>query len=163
VFWWNGYWWWPGPGGAPYVYIDNAYYPYEDTGVTVEHVSEQPAPTSLPEPGNGSTVDSPDGKRMVQIFGSDAQAFLYDKTVSPPRFLRYLGSGVSKVRFSAGSAGPQVLVEYKDDTFSLFDQDGNSQSEAVKQEESSTPAPPPDAPESMPPAPTSAPGGSPGQ
>src|SRR6185312_3403334 len=164
VFWSNGYWWWPGPGGAPYVYVDNAYYPYSDAGVTIEHVAEQPAPASLPDAGSGSTVNSPDGKRMVQIFGDDAQAFLYDKTETPPKFLRYLGAGAAKVRFSTGAAGtPQVLVEYKDDTFSLFDQDGNSQSAEVKQEESASPAPPPDTPDSIPPPPTSAPGGAPGQ
>lgn len=161
VFWWNGFWWWPGPGGAAYVYIDNGYYPYEDSGVTVEHVEEQPQPAAIPDPGEGKTVSSPDGKRMVQIFGSDGQAFLYDKTADPPRFMKYLGAGVSQVRFSAGAGGPQLLVEYKDDTFSLFDQDGNSRSSAVRQEESATPAPP-EAPESIPPPPTSAPGGASG-
>ena len=159
VFWWDGFWWWPGPYGAPYVYVDNDYYPYEDSGVTVEHVEERPAPASMPDANAGSTINSPDGRRMVQIFGSDGQAFLYDKTAAPPTFMKYLGQGVSQVRFSAAAAGapPQILVEYKDDTFALFDQDGNSLSTAVKTEESKTPAPP-EAPDSIPPPPTSAPG-----
>ncbi|HXT01511.1 MAG TPA: hypothetical protein VN915_12615 [Elusimicrobiota bacterium] len=157
VFWWDGFWWWPGPGGVPYVYIDNDYYPYEDNGVTVEHVTEQPAPSSMPEPGSGTTVTSPDGKRMVQIFGAEGQAFLYDKTADPPAFLKYLGQGVSQVRFSASGGATRILVEYKDNTFALFDQDGDSQSTAVKTEESTTPAPP-ETPESIPPPPTSAPG-----
>ena len=159
VFWWSGFWWWPGPGGAPYVYVDNNYYPYEDSGVTVEHVQEQPAPAEMPEPDAGQTVASPDGKRMVQIFGAEGQAFLYDKTATPPTFMKYLGQGVSQVRFSAATPGAaaQILVEYKDNTFALFDPDGNSQSSAVKAEESTTPAPP-ETPDSIPPPPSSAPG-----
>ncbi len=95
---------------------------------------------------------------MVQVFGADGQAFLYDKTSTPPTFLKYLGQGVSKVRFSGGTAGApvQILVEFKDDTFALFDANGNSQSASVKSEESTSTPPP--APDSIPPAPTSAPG-----
>lgn len=159
VFWWNGFWWWPGPGGAAYVYIDNDYYPYQDSGITIAYEEQQTAPSAIPAPSAGSTTNSPDGRRMVQVFGDDGQAFLYDKTTSPPTFMKYLGQGVSRVRFSGGAGGTptQILVEYKDDTFSLFDADGNSQSSAVKTEESTTPAPP-ESPESIPPPPTSAPG-----
>jgi hypothetical protein len=154
-FWWDGYWWWPGPGGLPYVYIDDDYYPYEGSGVTVEQAEEQPAPAKIPAPGAGAVTESPDGRRMVQI-GSDGEAFLFDKTKTPPSFLKYLGAGVSRVRFSGGSKGtpPQMLVEYDDDTFALFDADGNSLSSAVKKEDAAPPA----APQSIPPPPTSAPG-----
>jgi hypothetical protein len=159
-FWWNGFWWWPGPGGDPYVYVDNNYYPYQDTGVTVEHVQEQPAPSSMPDPdpASGKETASPDGRRMVQL-GSDGQAFLYDKTKTPPAFIKYLGQGVTNVRFSGGTAGAtlQILVEYGDNTFALFDADGNSQSSAVQTEDSTTPAPP-ETPDSIPAPPTSAPG-----
>jgi hypothetical protein len=157
VFWGNGYWWWAGPGGAAYVYMDNDYYPYESAGVTVEHEENAPAGASVPPSDKGSTTNSPDGKRMAQVFGADAQSFLYDKSVAPPVFLKYLGQGVTKVRFSGGTAGAplQIMVEYKDDTFALFDADGNSLSAAVKSSESAS-APP--APDSIPPAPTSAPG-----
>ena len=157
-FWWDGFWWWPGAGGNPYVYVDNNYYPYEDTGVTVEQAEEQPAPASIPAPNSGKPVNSPDGRRMVQM-GSDGQAFLYDKTKTPPTFMKYLGSGVSQVRFSGGTpdAPEQIMVEYSDNTFALFDADGNSQSSAVQAAESATPAPP-ETPDSIPPPPTSAPG-----
>jgi hypothetical protein len=157
-FWWDGFWWWPGAGGAPYVYVDNNYYPYEDPGVTVEHVQEQPAPASMPEPGSGKTSNSPDNSRMVQL-DADGQAFLYDHSKTPPTFIKYLGQGVTQTRFSGGTAGAplQVLVEYKDNTFALFDADGNSQSSAVQTEESTTPAAP-DTPDSIPPPPTAAPG-----
>jgi hypothetical protein len=167
-FWWNGFWWWPGQGGgAPYAYVDNNYYPYENAGdsedtgaVTVEQAEEQPAPASIPAPAPASagTKVSPDGRRMVQM-GANGQAFLYDKTKTPPMFMKYLGSGVSQVRFSGGSAGTpsQIMVEYSDNTFALFDADGNSQSSAVQTEGSTTP-PPPETPDSIPPPPTSAPG-----
>ena len=162
-FWWDGFWWWPGPGGAAYVYVDNNYYPYEGAGVTVEQAEEQPAPASIPAAsaagGAGGPKVSPDGRRMIQIVGADEQAFLYDKTASPPTFMKYLGSGVTQVRFSGGSAGTpsQILVEYKDNTFALFDAEGNSQSSAVQTEESTAPAPP-ESPDAIPPPPTSAPG-----
>lgn len=158
VFWSDGFWWWPGPGGAPYVYVGNNYYPYEDMGVTVERAYVQAPPSAIPASGEGSTINSPDGSRMVQIFGSEGQAFLFDKTKSPPTFMTYLGQGVSQVRFSTGTAGArQILAEYKDNTFALFDQDGNSQSSSVKTEEPAVPTPP-EAPELMPPPPLSVPG-----
>jgi hypothetical protein len=159
VFWGNGFWWWPGPAGVAYVYMDDNYYPYEGAGVTVEHAETQAAPASVPAPDTGSATSSPDNRRTVQVFGDGAQAFLYDKTAVPPKFLKYLGQGVSKVRFSGGTGGAalQILVEFKDGTFVLFDADGNSESAAVQSAES-TSTPPPAAPDSIPPPPTSAPG-----
>ena len=158
-FWENGFWRWQGPGGAPYVYIDNNYYPYEDSGVTVEQAEDQPAPASIPAPSSNGGKDSPDGRRLVQIFGDDEQAFLYDKTASPPAFMKYLGQGVSQVRYSGGTADAplRILVEYKDDTFAVFDADGNSLSSAVQAAESTDPTPP-GTPDSIPPPPASAPG-----
>lgn len=95
---------------------------------------------------------------MVQISGSNGDAFLYDNTATPPSFVKFLGTGASKVRFSGGTAGAplQILVEYKDDTFALFDMDGTSQSSAVKAAEPQ--APPLAKPDAIPPMPTSAPG-----
>jgi hypothetical protein len=156
-FWDNGYWWWSGPGGA-YVYMDNGYYPYDTTGVTVESQETLTTPASVPAPGQGAATVSPDKTRLVQVFGPSAQAFLYDDAATPPRFLKYLGDGVLKVRYSGGSAGAplQILIEFKDDTFALFDANGDSQSKAIQSAEtkSSTPA----VPASIPPPPTSAPG-----
>jgi hypothetical protein len=159
VYWWNGFWWWPGPAGVAYVYVDNNYYPYESEGVTVQNAVVPAAPAAVPEPSAGKNTPSPDGKRSVQVFGDDAQAFLYDTTVTPPKFLKYLGSGVAQARFSGGTAGAplQVLVEFKDGTFALFDGEGSSQSAAVLSTQSGT-APPSDVPDSVPPPPSSAPG-----
>ena len=161
-FWGNEHWWWVDPAGAPYVYIDNGYYPYQDSGVTVEQAEDQPAPESIPAPDPSGAKDSPDGRRTVQIVGAGAQAFLYDKTASPPVFLKYLGQGVSQVRFSGGNAGAplQILVEYNDGTFAVFDADGNSRSAAAEPAaaKSAAPSPPTDSPDSIPPPPSSAPG-----
>jgi hypothetical protein len=159
AFWWDGFWWWPGPGGVAFVYMDNNYYPYESGGVTVETAQAQTPPASIPAPGQGSATNSPDNRRMVQITGTNAEAFLYDKTKTPPSYLNFLGDGVTKVRFSGGTGGAplQILVEFKDNAFALYDENGVSQSAAVKSTESKT-APPPEAPESIPPPPTTAPG-----
>jgi hypothetical protein len=161
VYWWDGFWWWPGPGGAAYVYVDNNYYPYEGEGVTVQNpvVQEQAPPAAPASAAAGKTVAGPDGKRTVQIFGDDSQAFLYDNSTQPPTFMKYLGQGVAQVRFTGGKAGEpaQILVEFKDDSFALFDTNGNSQSAAVLSTEAKT-APPSDVPDSIPPPPTSAPG-----
>jgi hypothetical protein len=159
VYWSNGFWWWPGPGGAAYVYVDNNYYPYEGSGVTVVHEENQAPPSAVPDAGKGTTVVSPEGSRMAQIFGEEKQAFLYDKKTAPPTFLRYMGQGVTKVRFSGGTpdAPLKVLVEYKDDTFALFDANGASLGADVKAAETGS-APPPEAPTSIPPPPTAAPG-----
>jgi hypothetical protein len=158
LFWWDGFWWWPGVAGVPYVYIDGSYYPYESPEVTVQHEESLPPPTSIPPANPGAANKSPDGRRMVQVIGSEGQAFLYDSTVSPPKFEKFLGADVDKVRFTGGTADAplQILVEYRDRTFALFDADGNSQSSAVKTTESKAAAPA--VPDSMPPPPTSAPG-----
>jgi len=153
----NGFWWWAGPGGVPYVYIDNAYYPYDESGVTVEHEEALTPPDAIPAAGSGgAATSSPDGLRLVQIDGTGAQAFLYDKTATPPKFIGYLGQGVAKVRYSGGTAGAplQILVEYTDNSFALFDADGKSQSSAIKKDEAA--AAPPAA--TAPPPPTTAPG-----
>jgi hypothetical protein len=159
VYWWNGYWWWPGPGGAAYVYVDGAYYPYEAEGVAVESVETSAVPAAVPAPNASGATVSADGSRMVQIFGADAEGFLYDKTAAPPKFLKYLGNAVVKTRFSGGTAGAplQLLVEYKDGTFALFDGNGVSQSAAVRSAETGTAAPT-DVPDSIPPPPAAAPG-----
>jgi hypothetical protein len=125
--------------------------------VAVEREENVTPPASHPEPDKSAKV-SPDGRRSAQIVGGEAQAFLYDKTATPPKFLKYLGQGVTQARFSGGSGGAplQLLVEYKDGTFALFDGDGNSQSSAVQAVESKST--PPEKPDSIPPPPTSAPG-----
>jgi hypothetical protein len=155
VFWWDGFWWWPGANGAMYVYVDNAYYPYENGEVTVQSPEEQAPPEEVPSPSAGSKSVSPDDKRMVQITGGDSEAFLYDNTTNPPSYLKYLGKNVEKVRFS----GAQVLVEFKDSTFALFGADGNPlDASSAAGAAGGEPPSPPETPESTPPMPTSAPG-----
>ena len=54
------------------------------------------------------------------------EAFLYDATQTPARYLGYLGQSVEKVRFSGGQDGRplQILVDFTDGAFSLFSADG---------------------------------------
>lgn len=130
VYWWSGYWWWPGPGGAVYVYVDNNYYPYEDAGmVTVKKPQvDQPPPVAPQEADSGSSWVSPDGRRMVQVFGDRSEAFLYDKSGDKPVFMTYLAKGVAQARFLGGGKGQplRILLDFKDGTFALFDAEGRS-------------------------------------
>jgi hypothetical protein len=158
VYWWDGYWWWPGPTGVLYVYVDNNYYPYEEGGVTVKRPEVVQPPENVPSSNEGSTWNSPDGKRMVQVFGSNAEAFLYDKSGKEPVFLKYLGKGIDKVRFSGGTEGKptQILIDFKDGSFALYTEDGDPVDAAVSPQ--STPplptAPPPNAPPQVEPNPS---------
>jgi len=170
VFWWDGYWWWYGPGNVVYVYADGNYTPYEQAQAQAqenagaseaggEPAAPPTAPPSAPSAppaaaasasaapaSEGSSWTSPDGRRMVQIVGANGAAYLYN--VSPggknPGFMKYLGEGIEKVRF-AGGAQTQILVEYKDDTFAVFDADGSLVSGSAKPKEK---APAPAAPAS---------------
>ena len=158
VFWWDGYWWWPGPYGLTYVYVNNSYYPYENGEVVTATPEVVAPPAAAPRPSEGAVSTSPDGSRMVQIVGDQGDAYLYDRSTGQPTYLKYLGANVDKVRFSGGANGQpvQILVDYKDGSFALFDAEGNSASSppANAAELPGTPpaatAPPPDA---EPPAP----------
>ena len=156
VFWWDGYWWWWGPGGIAFVYIDNNYYPYDTvTGaVVVQKPEAAEPPKDLPSPAEGQKWISADKSRMVQIHGDGAEAFLYDNSGMPPVYLAYLGRDVVKARFSEGSPA-QILVDFKDGTFALYDMDGKPQKAAASKPPDVTQPP---APESVPSPPTSAPG-----
>ncbi len=125
VYWYDGYWWWPGPGGVAFVYVDNAYYPYEENGVVVKQPEVHAPPAEVPPARPGASEVSADGSRMVQIT-PDGEAFLYDKSGPEPAFMKYLGKGVAKARFSGGKNGAplQILLDFKDGTFALFDKDG---------------------------------------
>jgi hypothetical protein len=156
VYWWDGYWWWQGPGGAAFVYVDNNYYPYDmaSGGVVVQKAETADAPKSPPPPGEGKSWVSPDKSRMIIIHGNESQAFLYDNSGDKPVYLAYLGKDIANVRFSQDTAA-QILVDFKDGAFALFDLDGKPKT--TPPSAPPQPAQPP-APESVPPVPTSAPG-----
>lgn len=115
-YWHDGYWWWRGPS-ATFVYVDDEYRPYEDA---------PPAPAEPPAPPADVVVNSPDGRRAVQLTGADRQAFLHERSGPELRLVRYLGAGVERARFSGGTAGKplRVLLDYKDGSFALLDEDG---------------------------------------
>jgi hypothetical protein len=165
AYWYNGYWWWTGPGGAPYIYVNNNYIPYDqyqqqaqqapqasaDSADSSEAVPAPPtAPPSAPPSvaaakapaKEGNAEKSPDGRRMVQITGKEGGAFLFDESATPPVFMKHLGDNVEKVRFSGGAGGQplRVLVDYKDGTFALFDENGNPEDKAPAAPATAAPA-----------------------
>ena len=156
VFWRDGYWWWWGPGGIAFVYMDNNYVPYDAASgaVVVRKPESVEPPKDLPAPGEGEKWVSPDKSRTVQIHGDAAEAFLYDSSGTPPIYLAYLGRDVIKARFSEGSP-PQILVDFKDGTFALFDLDGKPQTTMTSKPPDIAP---PSIPESAPSPPAPAPG-----
>ena len=154
VFWHAGYWWWMPPGGVTYVYVNGSYEPYEDASIDADEpegpdsAPSAPASTTSETRASGSWTSS-DGRRLAQVFGPQSEAFLYDRTVSPPRYMAYLGGNVSKVRFSRErSARPaQILVDFKDGNFALFDMNGHPLDNPTPDDASSSSAtPPPPAP-----------------
>ncbi len=157
VFWRDGYWWWSGPDGVPYAYVDNNYYPYDEQGnVTVKTPEVLAPPKNIPAATEGTSWKSPDGKRMVQLYGEHAEAFLYDTTSSQSVFLKYLGQGVEKARFTGGAGGKslRILIDFKDGSFALTSEDGNPIDEEPSPSappsgpgsSSSNPQPPPNIP-----------------
>lgn len=122
-YWWDGYWWWAGPGGVMYVYVDDNYYPYENGVVAV-----QSPPSGAPSSSEGQEWKSGDGKRMVQAIGVNNETFLYDTSTGEPRFMKFLASGVEKARFSGGQDGKPlwILLEFKSGGFALYDMEGNT-------------------------------------
>lgn len=126
VYWANGHWWWPAAGGVSLVFVRNAYYPPDEAPVSVEPPDDPAVPVQAPEKTRADSWDSPDGTRMVQVFGPRSEAFLYDKTVQPAAFMGFLGHDVAKVRFAGGKDGKplKVLVDFNDGGFALFSGDG---------------------------------------
>lgn len=115
TYWNDGFWWWPGPGGVQYVFVDNDYYP---------HDSIRRVPPTATQTGDERGVwTSPDGRRLIELTGSDDEALLYDKSTSPPAYIRFLGKDVVRIRFSSG-APPTILVDFRGGSFALFDYDG---------------------------------------
>lgn len=152
-YWYDGHWWWGGPGGALYIYVNDDYYPYTPRAGTYERRADAAT-------GAGEAWTSPDGRRVVEVTGADAQAVLYEKSDGSLVYLRFLGKGAQRARFSSPSPGSRatVLLEFRDGTFALFDEDGRRLDAAA------TPAPenappkdkipaPPPPPSELPPPP----------
>ncbi len=144
VYWHDGFWWWPGPGGVQYVYVRDAYYPYD----AMRRAGFAAPPAA---PGDRGAWTSPDGSRLIEVTGPDAQAVLYDKTTESPAYLRFLGKGVKKIRFSAAtpSLPRTIAVEFADGSAALFDDSGR-RLDAAKP----VPAPKAPPPAEVPPAPS---------
>jgi hypothetical protein len=127
AYWHNDYWWAPGPAGVVYVNVNDQYIPYQQGVVPVTPPSDPVVPVDKSaEKPQGSTFNSPDKTRMVQVFGPDAEGFLYKTSGDLSVFLKYLGKNVEKVRFSGGEADQplRLLIDFKDGKFALFDAEG---------------------------------------
>jgi hypothetical protein len=114
-----------------------------------------PAPVAQATAAADKTFNSPDGTRLIKIMGTDSEAFVYDVSSSTQVYLNYLGRGVDKIRFSGKKPGetPQILVDFQDGSFSLFDMDGNPAKSASPPAVQTPPAG-----DALPPLPAAAPG-----
>ncbi|MBI3553435.1 MAG: hypothetical protein HY077_13145 [Elusimicrobia bacterium] len=126
LYWNGGHWWWQGPYQAIYVYNNNTYVP-DNTAPAAPPTVSAPAAPKETEAQNGDTYFSPDGSRLVQIYGNRHEAFLYARYQGEdPHFLAFLERDVTRVQFS-DTKDPdqlQILLFHTDGTFSLLDSHG---------------------------------------
>ena len=142
----EGRWWWQDPVRPTIVYIYNegAYSRYEPSNGGVVLTPDTTPPTTAPPPEPSSpapteqaptTYYSKDGSRMVQIFGADKEAFLYD-TAAPAAFEpQWLAKNVDEIRFrfskeTAADGGEsetlrEILVLTADGGYETFDPQGD--------------------------------------
>jgi hypothetical protein len=126
-WWWNdpGYgwcywndnnWWWDNPQNpnVVYVYANGNFRPY--------HSAANRAYSS------NRVFKSPDGSRVVKIYGSTRDAFLYDAQNVHAFHPIYLTSHVKKVEFSRPKPGHplQIIVEKQNGTFEMFNAEGEA-------------------------------------
>lgn len=138
-YWHDGGWWWNDPYNTQvvYVYVNGDYQPIQsDTSSTAANPPAPPAVdagasagvsvSSAPIVQKGS-FKSPDGTRLVKIFGDTNDAILSD-TATPPKFAAvFLGSNAKSVRYGQASDGSmQITVTYTDGSVKNFDSNGNS-------------------------------------
>jgi hypothetical protein len=105
-FFYNGQYWWLGPDGLMYLYVNGWYYRYAygDSGVVVTPDPTPPVdvPPSAPTPADQTTVYSLDGTRSIQITGDNRDAYLYDLTAADPNSAaaqgRFIGTEVAGVK-----------------------------------------------------------------
>jgi hypothetical protein len=128
-YWSDGFWRWPSPTGNVYVYINDDYRPYEDVARGPASTPQgSPPPVTTPPAKEGGEWKSPDKKRMVQVAGPRAEAFLYDlSSGAEPVFMKYLGRNIQKVRFSGGTDQKplRILLDQEDGSFALYTRDGD--------------------------------------
>ena len=122
--------------------------------VVVQKPETANPPKNPPPPGEGQKWISPDKSRIVQIYGENSEAFLYDNSEQQPGYVAYLGRDIVKIRFSQ-EIPAQILADFKDGAFALYDMDGNPKKTPPSKPPQVTQPP---APESVPIPPTSAPG-----
>jgi hypothetical protein len=137
-YWHDGGWWWNDPYNTQvvYVYDSGNYQPIQTDSSTAANPPAPPAVDTSASAGASvssapivqkGAFKSPDGTRLVKIFGDTNDAILSD-TANPPKFAAvFLGSNAKSVRYGQASDGSlQVTVTYKDGSVKNFDGNGNS-------------------------------------
>ncbi len=142
---WRGHWWWySATAGSYFVFIDGAYYQYAPTpnGIVLVPNSPPSAPGASADdkaPDGGSLVVSSmpeffyskDNSRLVQVEGSDLNAYLYDSSGGHPELIKFLGKGVTQVEYSDTAKGQplQIVLSIQDESGHVarvtLDKDGN--------------------------------------
>jgi hypothetical protein len=150
-YWHDGGWWWNDPDDTTTVYVyDNGNYDPVDAGSSADAASGpapsdqavspgSPAVSSAPLVQKG-VFKSPDGTRVVKIFGDSNDAILSD-TANPAKLASvFLGSNAQSVKFSPSSDGTtQITVTFTDGSVKQFDEQGNDL-DADDAPDSSTPS-----------------------
>ena len=162
-YYYGGNWWWQNPANVSviYIYVNNSYYNYGETsgGMILQPVYEpapytpapdyEPAPADTPPAVSTAAYEmlyySDDGTRMAQVYGDRKTAALYNPTEEDtdggPKYLNYLGVGVTEVRYKNDESGKVlnilVLWETEDGTkdFSVLDSNGNALNQNAPQPE----------------------------
>ncbi|HET9870695.1 MAG TPA: hypothetical protein VFR02_09405 [bacterium] len=136
-YWHDGGWWWNDPSNTTvvYVYENGAYQPADVAPDTTAAPPTAPSGNTSPQSAapipEKESFPSPDGSRVVKIFGDSRDAVLSDQATPPKLESVFLGSNVKSVRFAATTdGGTQILVTYGDGTVKNFDEDGHSLDDA---------------------------------
>ncbi|MBI4386859.1 MAG: hypothetical protein HY551_05710 [Elusimicrobia bacterium] len=103
----------------PVVYVDNGYYDYNRTNSGVVLTPEARAGSESAQASEPASFYSEDGTRLVQIYGTDRQAFLSDPATPLPFSPLYLAKNVKDVEFTQTS----VILNIQDGSRAFFSND----------------------------------------
>jgi hypothetical protein len=146
-YWHDGGWWWNDPADTTtvYVYVNGNYQPADLSASTAtgaapsQPVNAPPASdNSVPNPSdqgatntapiaNKGVYTSPDGTKVVKIFGDTNDAILSDASGSSNSQSVFLASNVQAVKFVNASDGEmQIVLTMQDGSIKTFDSQGAS-------------------------------------
>jgi hypothetical protein len=134
-YWHDGGWWWNDPDNTTTVYVyENGDYNPVNTDTSADAApaapSDQAAAPNSPAISTAPIAQkkiykSPDGSRVVKIFGDSNDAILSDAANPPKLAAVFLGSNAQSVKFNAASDGStQITVTFIDGSVKTFDEQG---------------------------------------